>query len=56
MNPASFVVTPSSVSPANLGPSSVAMTSGGWMMVAWVERGPNQAVIKTRRFQVKTCQ
>jgi hypothetical protein len=24
-------------------------------MVAWVERGPNQALLKTRRFQVKTC-
>jgi len=25
-------------------------------MVAWVERGPNMAVLRTRRFQIKTCQ
>jgi hypothetical protein len=55
MNPASFVVTLSNLPAANLGPSSVAITAGGMMMVAWVEREPNQAVLKTRRFQVKTC-
>ena len=55
MNPANFVVAASNLPPANLGPISVAMTPGGSMMVAWVERGPNQAVLKTRRFRVKTC-
>jgi hypothetical protein len=55
MNPPSFVVTLGHVPPAILGPSSVAITSGGLMMVAWVERGPTQAVLKTKRFVVKTC-
>jgi hypothetical protein len=55
MNPSSFFVTLTNLPSASLGPSSVAMTSGGLMMVAWIERGPNQALLKTRRFQVKTC-
>ena len=54
-NPATFIVGLSNAPPANVGPSSVAMTSGGVMMVAWVERGANQALLKTRRFQVKAC-
>jgi hypothetical protein len=56
MNPATFIVTFTALPAATLGPTSVAMTSGGVMMVAWVERGPNQSLLKTRRFQVKTCQ
>lgn len=55
MNPASFVVTLSPLPAANIGPTSVAMTAAGTMMVAWIERGPNQSQLKTRRFQVKTC-
>jgi hypothetical protein len=55
MNPSSFFVTLSNLPAANIGPTSVAMTSGGAMMVAWVERGPNQSQLKTRRFQVKSC-
>lgn len=55
MNPPSFVVALSNLPPANVGPTSVAITSGGQMMVAWVERGPNQAALKTRRFQVRAC-
>jgi hypothetical protein len=56
LNPASFFVNLTNLPPATVGPTSVAMTSGGVMMAAWVERGQNQAQIKTRRFQVKTCQ
>ena len=55
MNPPTFVVALSSLPPTNLGQLSVATTSGGTMMVAWIERGPNQALLKTRRFQVRTC-
>jgi hypothetical protein len=55
-NPPQFVVNLSPLPAANIGPTSVAMTGGGLMMVAWVERGPNMAVLRTRRFQIKTCQ
>jgi len=55
LNPPNFVVMLSNLAPASVGPTSVAMTAGGQMMVAWVERGPNQAMLKTRRFQVRTC-
>jgi hypothetical protein len=61
MNPASFVIAaatgPLSAPPGEtLGPSSVAITSNGHIMVAWVERPmPGNAVLKTRRFVVKTC-
>jgi hypothetical protein len=55
MNPPNFLVDLSNLPAANVGPTSVAISSGGQMMVAWVERGPNQAVLKTRRFQVKMC-
>jgi hypothetical protein len=54
-NPTNFFVTLTNVPAASVGPSSVVMTTGGTMMVAWVERGPNMAQLKTRRFQVKTC-
>jgi hypothetical protein len=56
MNPATFVVGLTTLNSGNTGPVSVAMTTGGLMMIAWVERGPNMALLKTRRFQVKTCQ
>jgi hypothetical protein len=55
VNPASFVATLSPLPAANVGPISVATTPGGTMMVAWVERAPNQSLLKTRRFQVRTC-
>jgi hypothetical protein len=55
MNPPSFVVALSNVLPANFGPISVATMPSGTTMVAWVERIQNQATIKTRRFQVRTC-
>ena len=54
-NPSSFFVTLTNAPAANVGPSSVIMTPTGVMMAAWVERGPSQAILKTRRFQVKTC-
>jgi hypothetical protein len=50
------MVSVSTLAAANVGPTSVAMTGGGLMMVAWIERGPNMALLKTRRFQVKSCQ
>ncbi len=56
MNPPSFVVTlQNNQMPVTLGPSAVAMTSGGLMMVAWVEQSQNRALLKTRRFQIKPC-
>ncbi|HMI87323.1 MAG TPA: hypothetical protein VK550_24715 [Polyangiaceae bacterium] len=55
MNPATFFVTLTNAPAVNVGPTSVAITPGGLMMVAWVERGATQALLKTRRFQVKTC-
>jgi hypothetical protein len=55
MNPPTFVVTLSNLLPANFGPISVATMPSGTTMVAWIERGQNQATIKTRRFQVRTC-
>jgi hypothetical protein len=55
-NPPQFMVSVSTLAAANVGPTSVAMTGGGLMMVAWIERGPNMALLKTRRFQVKSCQ
>ena len=54
-NPPQFVVNLSGLPAASVGPTSVAMTGGGLMMVAWVERGPNMALLKTRRFQIKAC-
>ena len=55
LNPSSFVVALTNLAPSVLGPFSVTITSGGLMMVAWVERGLNQAQLRTRRFQVRSC-
>jgi len=39
-----------------LGPSSAAITSDGQMLVAWVVRPtPNTAILRARRYLVKTC-
>lgn len=55
LNPASFVVAYTTQGSAAISPSAVVMTSGGTMMVAWVDRSANRAILKTRRFQVKSC-
>ena len=61
MNPGIFVIAtatgPATAEPGEiLGPSAVAVTGGGLMMVAWVERlSTDQVALKTRRFQVRTC-
>ncbi|HEX9295636.1 MAG TPA: hypothetical protein VF881_07370 [Polyangiaceae bacterium] len=61
MNPALFLIdsttVPSTVAAGELfGPSSVAITNDGQILVAWVTRPMlNRAVLKTRRYQVKMC-
>jgi hypothetical protein len=62
MNPPIFLVdaasAPTTVAPGEvLGPSSVAVTSDGQMLIAWVVHpSSNMAVLKARRYLVKTCQ
>jgi hypothetical protein len=61
MNPPLFVVDaasgPMGLAPGEIvGPSSVAVTSDGQVLIAWVVRPtPSTAVLKARRFLVKTC-
>jgi hypothetical protein len=62
MNPPIFPVDFASAPKATaanevLGPSSVAITSDGQMLIAWVAHpSANMAVLKARRYLVKTCQ
>jgi hypothetical protein len=60
MNPALFPVDVSTVAggaPGDaLGPSSVAITSGGQLLVAWVVHPrPNSAELRARRYRVTAC-
>lgn len=61
MNPSLFLVDLASasttVAPSDvLGPASVAITSDGQILIAWVVHpSTNMAVLKARRYQVKTC-
>lgn len=62
MNPSVFVVdaasAPTTIAPSDVvGPSSVAITSDGQVLIAWVVHpSANMAVLKARRYAVKSCQ
>jgi hypothetical protein len=56
MNPTVFPVDIVFMAGDVLGPSSVAITSDGQMLIAWVVRPtPSTAVLRARRYLVKTC-